>query len=106
MSIPLENVTMIPDADVYRGRLYVYFVVLDSDGKQSDLQIRPLEIKIPLKNYDSARKKTYGYDVQLIMIPGAQTLSVAVRDGVSNATSYAQKGVFVSVLPVEKKAGP
>jgi VWFA-related protein len=106
MSIPLENVTMVPASDVYRGRLYVYFVVLDSDGKQSDLQIRPLEIKIPAKNYESARKKTYGYDVQLIMIPGAQTLSVAVRDGISNATSYAQKGVFVSVLPVEKKAGP
>lgn len=106
MTIPLENVTMVPASDVYRGRLYVYFVVLDSDGKQSDLQIRPLEIQVPSKNYESARKKTYGYDVQLIMIPGAQTLSVAVRDGVSNATSYAQKGVFVSVLPVEKKAGP
>ena len=105
MSIPLENVTMVPDGDDYRGRLYIYFVVLDSDGKQSDLQIRPLEIKVPLKSYESARKKTYGYDVQLIMIPGAQRLSVAVRDGVSNAVSYAQKGVFVSVLPAEKKAG-
>jgi VWFA-related protein len=105
MSIPIENVTMVPGADVYRGRLYVYFVVLDSDGKQSDLQIRPLEIKVPVKNYESAKKKTYGYDVQLIMIPGAQKLSVAVRDGVSNSISYAQKGVFVSVLPVEKKAG-
>ncbi|HET7453059.1 MAG TPA: VWA domain-containing protein, partial [Thermoanaerobaculia bacterium] len=103
MSIPLENVTMVPDGDVYRGRLYVYFVVLDSDGKRSDLQIRPLEIKVPVKSYDSARKKTYGYDVQLIMIPGAQRLSVAVRDGVSNSVSYVQKGVFVSVLPAEKK---
>jgi VWFA-related protein len=103
MSIPLENVTMVPDGNDYRGRLYIYFVVLDSDGKQSDLQVRPLEIKVPLKSYDSAKKKTYGYDVQLIMIPGAQRLSVAVRDGVSNAVSYAQKGVFVSVLPSEKK---
>ncbi|HKB71267.1 MAG TPA: VWA domain-containing protein [Thermoanaerobaculia bacterium] len=105
MSIPLENVTLVPDGAQYRGRLYVYFVVLDSDGKQSDLQIRPLEIKVPLKNYDSARTKTYGYDVQLIMIPGAQRLSVAIRDGVSNAVSFAQKGVFISVLPAEKKAG-
>jgi len=103
MVIPLENVTMVPDGTDYRGRLYIYFVVLDSDGKQSDLQIRPLEIKVPLKTYDSAKAKTYGYDVQLIMIPGAQRLSVAVRDGVSNAVSYAQKGVFVSVLPSEKK---
>jgi len=103
MSIPLENVTMVPDGNDYRGRLYIYFVVLDSDGKQSDLQIRPLEIKVPLKSYDSAKTKTYGYDVQLIMIPGSQRLSVAVRDGVSNAVSYAQKGVFVSILPAEKK---
>jgi VWFA-related protein len=103
MSIPLQNVTLIPEGDVYRGRLYVYFVVLDSQGQQSDLQIRPIEIKVDGKRYDSARKKDYGYDVQLIMIPGGQKLSVAVRDGVSNSVSYAQKGVFVSVLPVEKK---
>lgn len=103
MSIPLQNVTLIPEGESYRGRLYVYFVVLDSQGQQSDLQIRPLEIKIDGKKYDSARKKDYGYDVQLIMIPGAQKLSVAVRDGVSNSVSYSQKGVFVSVLPVEKK---
>lgn len=105
MAFPLDRVTMVPDNDVYRGRLYIYFVVLDSDGKQSDLQIRPLEIKVPVKNFDRAKKKSYGYDVQLIMIPGAQKLSVAVRDGVSNAISFEQKGVFVSVLPAEKKAG-
>jgi VWFA-related protein len=103
MSIPLQNVTFIPDGDVARGRLFIYFVVLDSEGQQSDLQIRPLDIKIDNKKYDSARKKDYGYDVQLIMIPGAQKLSVAIRDGVSNSVSYTQKGVFVSVLPVEKK---
>jgi hypothetical protein len=103
MSIPLQNVTLIPEGESYRGRLYVYFVVLDSQGQQSDLQIRPLEIKVDGKRYEAARKKDYGYDVQLIMIPGAQKLSVAVRDGVSNSVSYSQKGVFVSVLPVEKK---
>jgi len=105
MAFPLDKVTMVPDNDVYRGRLFIYFVVLDSDGKQSDLQIRPLEIKVPIKNFDRAKAKTYGYDVQLIMIPGAQKLSVAVRDGVSNAISFEQKGVFVSVVPAEKKSG-
>ena len=62
---------LFPDGDVYKGRLYLYFVVLDSSGQQSDLQIRPLDIKVELKSYDSARRKDYGYDVQLVMIPGA-----------------------------------
>jgi VWFA-related protein len=101
IGIPLQNVTLVPAGDVYKGRLYIYFVVLDSSGQQSDLQIRPLDIKVELKSYDSARKKDYGYDVQLVMIPGGQKLSVAIRDGVSNAVSFAQKSVFVSVLPEE-----
>ncbi len=106
IAIPLQNVTLIPSGDNYRGRLYIYFVVLDSQGQQSDLQIRPLDIKVEGKHFESAKKKDYGYDVQLIMIPGGQKLSVAVRDGVSNSISYSQKGVFVSVLPVAKKASP
>jgi VWFA-related protein len=105
MSIPLENVTLVPDGDTYRGRLYIYFVVLDSLGQQSDLQIRPLDIKVALKSLDSARKKDFAYDVQLVMVPGAQRLSVAVRDGISGSVSFSQKGVFVSVLPAEKKKG-
>lgn len=99
ISIPIDSVTLVPEGPDYHGRLYVYFVVLDSEGKQSDLQIRPLDIKVAGKSFDSARKKDYGYDVQLIMIPGGQKLSVAVRDGVSGAVSYVQKSVFVSVLP-------
>jgi hypothetical protein len=39
--------------------------------------------------------------VKLVMIPGGQKLSVAVRDDISNATSFAQKAIFVSVLPPE-----
>jgi VWFA-related protein len=101
IGIPLQNVMLVPDGNAYKGRLYIYFVVLDSSGQQSDLQIRPLDIKVELKSYDSAKKKDYGYDVQLVMIPGGQKLSVAIRDSVSNAVSFAQKSVFVSVLPEE-----
>jgi VWFA-related protein len=109
ISIPLEGVTLVPEGDDYNGRLYIYFVVLDASQHQSDLQIRPINIKVASKQYESAKKKAYGYDVQLIMIPGGQKLSVAVRDSVSGDVSYAQKSVFVSVLPeatTEKKAEP
>lgn len=99
ISVPLGNVTLVPEGDDYHGRLFVYFVVLDSGGQQSDLQIRPLDIKVAGKSYDSARKKDYGYDVQLIMIPGGQKLSVALRDGVSSAVSFVQRSVFIPVVP-------
>lgn len=99
VSIPLSGMTLIPDGPDYRGRLYIYFVVLDSEGNQSDLQIRPLDIKVDDKHYASARKKIFPYDVQLIMIPGGQKLSVAVRDSVSGEVSFVQKSIFISVLP-------
>jgi len=104
LSIPLAGITLVPDGKDYRGRVFVYFVVLDSAGQQSDLQIRPLDIRVEGAKYDLARTKDYGYDVQLIMIPGSQKLSVAVRDGVSGSVAYDQKSIFIQP-PSERGAG-
>jgi hypothetical protein len=50
-----------------------------------------------------AQKKDQPYKLDLLVRPGAQRLSIAVRDGATNSTSYFQKNVFVSVLPKEPK---
>jgi VWFA-related protein len=104
LSIPLGSLTLVPDGKDYRGRVFVYFVVLDSSGQQSDLQIRPLDIRVENSKYDLARTKDYGYDVQLIMIPGSQKLSVAVRDGVSGSVAYEQQSIFIKA-PSERGSG-
>ena len=102
VSVPIGKLGLVPSGDQYLGSFFVYFVVLDVSGKQSDLQIQRQEVKVPLKDLAIAQRKDFYYDVQLVVVPGGQKVAVGVRDGVSNLVSYAQKNVFVSVLPKEK----
>jgi len=102
ISVPIGKLGLVPSGDNYEGYFFVYFVVLDVSGKQSDLQIQRQLVKVPSKDLNIAQRKDFYYDVSLIVVPGGQKLAVGVRDGVSNLTSYMQKNVFVSVLPKEK----
>jgi hypothetical protein len=103
--VPIGRLGLVPSGEQYEGHFFVYFVVLDASEKQSDLQIQRQEVKVPAKDFASAQHKDFYYDVQLIVVPGGQKLAVAVRDSVSNLTSFAQKNVFVSVLPKSKDTG-
>ena len=105
VSIPIGKLALLPSGDRYEGNFYISFVVLDVSGKQSDLQIQKQAVSIPAKDLKTAQSKDYRYDVSLVVVPGGQKLSVSLRDGVSNLTSYVQKNVFVSVLPREAKKG-
>lgn len=102
ISVPIGKLGLIPSGETLQGQFFVYFVVLDVSGKQSDLQIQRQEIKVPQKDFTVAQRKDFYYDVQLVVVPGGQKLAVGVRDGNSNLTSFVQKNVFVSVLPKEK----
>ncbi len=103
ISVPIGKLGLVPSGDRYEGQFFVYFVVRDAKGDQSDLQVQRQQVSIPAKDFDAAQRKDFYYDATLVVVPGGQKLSVAVRDAVSNLTSYLQKSVFVSVLPKEAK---
>jgi VWFA-related protein len=103
VAVPVGKLGLVPSGDRYEGQFFVYFVVLDALGKQSDLQVQRQAVTVPVKDFTNAQRKDFYYDVQLLVVPGGQKLAVALRDGVSNLTSYLQKNVFVSVLPKETK---
>lgn len=103
VAVPVGKLGLVPSGDRYEGQFFVYFVVLDALGKQSDLQVQRQAVTVPAKDFTNAQTKDFYYDVQLLVVPGGQKLAVALRDGVSNLTSYLQKNVFVSVLPKETK---
>jgi VWFA-related protein len=103
VAVPVGKLGLVPSGDRYEGQFFVYFVVLDALGKQSDLQVQRQAVSVPAQDFTEAQKKDFYYDVQLIVVPGGQKLAIALRDGVSNLTSYVQKNVFVSVLPKETK---
>lgn len=105
IAVPVGKLGLLPSGDRYEGSFFVYFVVLDASDKQSDLAVQRQAVDIPVKDFASAQAKDFYYDVSLICVPGGQKLAVALRDGVTNVTSYVQKSFFISVLPPEKKAG-
>jgi VWFA-related protein len=104
ISVPIGKLGLLPSGDLYEGQFFVYFVVKDAAGNQSDLQVQRQEVKIPAKDFTAAQRKDFYYDATLLVVPGGQKLAIGVRDGVSNLTSFLQKSVFVSVLP--KQANP
>jgi hypothetical protein len=102
--IPYSRLAMLPEGSKVRGRVVFYFVVIDSAGKQSDLTTQPVPIDIDAKRFDALARKDFIYDVKLIMIPGGQKLSIAVRDDITNSTSFLQRSIFVSAFAGEEGA--
>jgi VWFA-related protein len=100
--IPYARLAMLPEGAKVRGRVVFYFVVVDSAGKQSELTTQPFPIELDAKRFEALVRKDFVYNVQLIMIPGGQKLSIAVRDDVTNQVSYLQKSVFISAFAGEE----
>ncbi len=99
--VPYSRITVLPQGDVARGRIALYFIVIDSAGKQSELATQVVPVEIPAKDLDALNRRDFVYDVRLLMIPGGQRLSLAVRDEPTNTVSYVQQAIFVSALPQE-----
>jgi VWFA-related protein len=105
ITIPIGKIGLAPTADAYEGKLYIYFIVLDVSGKQSDLTLREQKISVPAAKLKESQAKFFPYNVKMLVVPGGQKISIAVRDAVSNQVSYVQKNFFVSVLPKGEKKG-
>ena len=99
--IPYSRIGLLPDGAKVRGRLTFYFVVMDSSEQKSDLTSQTKQLEMDAKRFDDLQKKDFVYDVTLLMIPGRQRLSFAVRDETTATTSYLQKSIFVSVFSGE-----
>jgi len=102
LTIPIGRIGLVPTGDHYEGTLYFYFIVLDVSGKQSDLTVKEEKIRVPAAKFADAQGKFFPYEVKMLVVPGGQKVSIAVRDGVTSQVSYLQKNFFVSVLPKEK----
>ncbi|HEY3350652.1 MAG TPA: VWA domain-containing protein, partial [Thermoanaerobaculia bacterium] len=106
IKVPFSRIAMLPEGAKARGRLVFYFVVVDSEGKQSELTSQPVMVELDAKSFAAQSKRDFLYDVKLVMIPGGQKLSLAIRDDVTNTTSYLQKAIFVSAFAGERPAKP
>jgi VWFA-related protein len=95
VKIPIGGATLIPQADVYYGKLLVSVAVIDDDGRMSTVQQTPVPLEIPSADIEIARQQSFVYEAQLLMRRGDQRVAVGVRDELAAQASYIRRSVRI-----------
>ena len=89
IAIPIESVALLPEAGEYVGRVVLFIANRDSQGRQSDIQRRQFEIRMPPEDYASRRSERYVAALDLLLNPGEHKVVVGVLDPVTRQASFA-----------------
>lgn len=89
VSIPIAAVAMLPEGDEYVGRVVLFVANRDMKGRQSDVQRREFEIKMPPEEYQARRSERYVASLDLLLNAGMHKLVVGVLDPVTRQASFA-----------------
>jgi hypothetical protein len=86
--LPLSRITLIPQGDVYRGRVRLWLGVADADGGMSPITEQvPLQLTIPAAEIDRAREAFYTYELQVRVGEGQQRVALALYDELGGESS-------------------
>ena len=89
ISVPISELTLIPDQDVYRGRLRVLVGIRDQRGDSSGaIPQAPADITVPEDEVETARSQDFVYALTLELEPKPQHVAVTVVDDYGNAVSH------------------
>jgi VWFA-related protein len=86
---PIESVALLPEGDEYVGRVELFISNRNLKGRQSDVQRRKFEIRMPPEDYETRRKQAYVAELQLLMEEGSHKVVVGLLDPITRQSSYA-----------------
>lgn len=87
--VPIRKLALVPSGDDFVGSMMVYYAARDDEGKQSDLQRRQHDVRIPKAEYEAAQDKYFTVTASLLLEPGTYRISVGVRDVLTNQAGFA-----------------
>ncbi len=88
IGFPLESIALVPEGEDFVGRVVVFVAVRDEKGRQSDLQRRDHEIRIPQVDFEAHRNDRSVFELPLLMRPGSVRIVIGVMDRLTRQTSY------------------
>ena len=88
--VPIKNLTLFPQKDYDFGQIKVYVALMDSEGRLSPCHELTEQIKIPIKDYEIAIKRSYPYFVEMYVDPSHYIISLAVKDVPGATINYLQ----------------
>jgi VWFA-related protein len=93
---PIASVALLPQGDEYVGRVAMFLANRNVEGRQSDIQRREFEIRMPSADYETRRNELYVATFELLMEEGSHRVVVGLLDPVTRQTSFAR---LVQTLP-------
>jgi VWFA-related protein len=88
IGFPLDSIALVPEGDDFVGRVVVFVAVRDEKGRQSDMQRRDHEIRIPKNDLEAHHTDRYVIELPLLMRHGGVRIVVGVMDRLTRQTSY------------------
>lgn len=88
LALPLSSIALLPEADDYVGRVVVFVANRDMTGRQSDIQRRQFEIRMPPSDVETRRDEIYVAEFDLLLNDGQHRIVVGVLDPVTRQTSF------------------
>lgn len=88
VAIPIESVALLPEAGEFVGRVVLFVANRDAEGRQSDMQRRQFEIRMPPEDYATRRSERYVAALDLLLNAGKHNVVVGVLDPVTRQASF------------------
>ena len=88
VGLPIESIALLPEAEEYVGRVVLFVANRDMKGRQSDVQRRQFEIRMPPEDYETRRSERYVATLDLLLDSGQHRVVVGVLDPVTRQTSF------------------
>jgi hypothetical protein len=81
ISFPIESVALLPEGDEYVGQVVAYLATRNTKGRQSEIQRREFQIRMPAADWSSRRSERYTATFDLV---------VGLLDPVTRQSSFAR----------------
>jgi VWFA-related protein len=88
VSVPLESIALVPHRDEYVGQIVFFVAARDEKGRQSDLQRREQEVRIPASEYEERRGDWVTLTLDMLMEEGTYRVAVGVLDRITRQAAY------------------
>ncbi len=89
VAFPIGSIAMLPEAGEYVGRAVLFVANRDTKGRQSDVQRRQFEIRMPPEDYATRRGERYVAELDLLLEAGDHRIVVGILDPVTRQSSFA-----------------
>jgi VWFA-related protein len=89
--LPMQRLTVIPNADGYAGRVHIYLSVYDQAGNNVGYHHFIKDLTLTHEEYEHVSGASFRYQTMLGLKPGDFTILVTLRDDVTNEIGSASR---------------